>query len=262
MRSWSPALLATLLTGTALVAASGPKKAWQISPFTWIRCVPAEAGATPNGHPLKAEPAVLEQALRTVRFMNGAKEEALFSAQEAQGLSRILSEALEVAAPGEDLELLSTSKRESWLLDPSLTITARLFAQDGRLHLLVHDTRLDFVYTYYIDFRMPKFVFGSRKTPSPVSLKAAGAESRRADWLVLPLPAVATPAAAVPPAPAPVAPAPKPAPAATLAPPPAPPKPLPASLEERLRKLKQLRDQDLISEADYQKRKQELLKEI
>jgi hypothetical protein len=206
------------------------------------------------------DPASLEQALRTVRLQQGAKEESLFSAPEAQALSRILAEALEAAGPGEDLELLSTAKREAWLLDPSLTITARLFASEGRLNLLVHDARLDFVYTYYMDFRMPKFVFGSRKAPSPVTLRASGAEARRADWLVLPLPAV-TPAPA--PLPAPVAPAAKPAPLAAPAPAPAPaPKPLPASLEERLRKLKQLRDQDLITEADYQKRKQELLKEI
>lgn len=252
MRSWSPALLATILAGTALIAASGPKKAWQISPFTWIKCVPAEPGATPNGHPLKADPAALEQALNSVRFVNGTQEEPLFSTQEAQGLSKILAEALEVAGPNEDLELLSTSKREAWLLDPSLTITARLFAQEGRLNLLVHDTRLDFVYTYYMDFRMPKFIFGSRKTPSPVTLKASGATSRRGDWLELPLRAVAAP------------PAPTPKPAPTLSPAPVTPtaKPLPASLEERLRKLKQLRDQDLISEADYQKRKLELLKEI
>ena len=142
-------------------------------------------------------------------------------------------------------------------------MTARVFCRDGNLNLIVHDTRLDFMRVYFMDFRMPDFQYGSRAQAGGAVLHAAGAEARRPDWLVLPL-GTALRAAEAPIAAPPVAQPPAPAPAAITAPTPAaapPPVASTASLEDRLRALKRLRDQGLISEADYTRKKQELLKD-
>jgi hypothetical protein len=246
MNHVAAAALALLITGPVptFAAPASARRSWELSPFSWIKRLPAERGAPSNGHPLRVEAKELVQVLGTLQFVAGAAEEPLFAPAEAAALGKLLAEALAQAEPGEDLVLLSTSKRDTGMFGKSLSVTARIFAQDGKLNLIVHDTRLDFVDLYFIDFRMPTFNHGSRTAAGTVVLKAAGAELRRPDWIVLPLLApvvaiVAAPPVAVQPASA-----------------------LPTSLEERLRGLKRLREQNLITEAEYAKKKQELLKDF
>jgi len=270
MKHLSTAALALLLVSALLPVSAAPadtRRTWELNPFTRINRVPSEKGAPVNGHPLTVEPEALSQALGLVRFMAGRGEEPLFAPDEASNLSKALAEALALAEPGEDLELLSTIKRGSGFFSRSLSVTARLFARDGKLDLIVHDARLDCVSPYNVVLGMPKFEYGSRTTASRVVLKAAGAEARRADWLVLTVGASAQapppPVAALPPPP-PSSTA-QPAVAAPLLPAPSaaqPPVAAPGSLEERLRTLKHLREQNLITEEEYAKRKQELLKQI
>lgn len=254
------ALALTLLVAQAPLSAAPPstRHRWDLSLFSYVQRSPAEKGAPPNGHPLRVTAATIEQALADARVATRKDDEPLFGAKEAADLSKVLFEAFYLAGPGEDIELVSTAKRQGGFLDSSLTVTARLFLLDGKLNLLVHDARLDFMDAYNIDSRMPKFEYGSRTKPSSVVLKSLEGEVRRPDWLVLPLAATAPVAAApAPPKLAPVAaPLPAPAPVPALAPAAAP------GLEERLLKLKRLREQNLITEEDYAKRKQELLKEI
>ncbi len=256
------ALALTLLVARVPLTAAPPstRHRWDLSLFSYVQRSPAEKGATANSHPLRVSAATLEHVLAEVRFVTAKAEEPLFGRNEVADLARILSEAIYLAGPGEDIELVSTAKREGGFLDSSLTVTARIFLLNGKLNLLVHDARLDFAFTYNIDFRMPKFEFGSRTKPSSVVLKSLEGEVRRSDWLVLPLAATAPVPVAATPAPQKIAPAAAPPPAPALAPALAP-APAPG-LEERLLKLKRLRDQNLITEEDYAKRKQELLKEI
>jgi len=253
----SAAVLA-LLALPALAAPEGSRRSWEVSPFTWVKRAAVEPGAPANSHPLRVDEAALVQALGSVRFLTGAKEQALFAPAEAAELGRPLAEALAAAGPGEDLLLLSSSKREAGFFGKSLSVTARVFAREGRLNLIVQDTRLDFVEIYFHTFIMPTFKHGSRTSAGSAVLKAAGAESPRPDWIALPL---AAPAAA---APVPVLAA--PAPKAVAAVPPAAPaaaRPAPAAgLEERLRELKRLRDLDLITAEEYARKKQELLKDL
>lgn len=252
-------LVLALLAGQVPIQAAPPttRRQWDLSLFTWIRRSPAEPGAPANAHPFKASAKALEQALGTIQVASPAGEERLFDPNEAADLGRSMSEALAVALPGEDLELISTQKRLGGISSYALTVTARAFVVDGRLNLLVRDARRDVLYAYNLNFQMPEFEFGSRSKASAVSLRAEGAEARRPDWLALPLAPSITQAL---PAPAPL-----PAPAATPAPAPPPPAIAPApspSLEQRLLRLKQIREQNLITEEDYARRKQELLKEI
>ncbi len=243
------ALVLTLLAGLTPLQAAPPtsRRQWDLSPFSWLRRSPAEPGAPPNSHPVQVSAKALEQALGSVMVASPEGDEHLFDPNEAAELSRPLSEALAVARPGEDVELVSTTKRLGAISPYALTVTARLFVVEGRLNLLVHDARWDVAFAYTLTLQMPEYKFGSRTKTSPVVLKADGAERRRPDWLVLPLALSApTPAAATAPAaaPAPVAPAPS------------------LNLEQRFLRLKQLREQNLITEEEFAKRKQELLKEI
>ncbi len=256
------ALVLAVLAGQVPVQAAPPatRRQWDLSVFSWIRRSPAEPGAPANSHPLQVSPKALGQALGSVLVTSPQGEEHLFDESEAAGLSRSMSEALAVALPGEDLELVSTVKRLGAISSYALTVTARVFVVGGRLNLLVHDARRDVAFAYNVNFQMPTFEFGSRTKASAVVLRAEGAEVRRPDWLVLPLPAPELPAKATPmPPPASVAPA--PAAPAPVAPAPAATAPAP-TLESRLLRLKQLREQNLITEDDYAKRKQELLKEL
>ena len=256
----SAALVLVMIAGQLPAHAAPPtnRRQWDLSVFSWIRRAPAEPGARTSGHPFQVSPKALEQALGSVLVASPEGEEHLFDESEAAALSRSMSEALSVVLPGEDLELVSTVKRLGAISSYALTVTARVFVVDGRLNLLVHDARRDVAFAYNLDFQPPKFEFGSRTKASSVTLKAEGAERRRPDWLVLPLPAPAPQALPVP--------APVPPPAVTV--PPAPPQPVSApaaqspTLEQRLVRLKQLREQNLITEDDYTKRKQELLREL
>ncbi|BDU74238.1 SHOCT domain-containing protein [Mesoterricola silvestris] len=237
-----PAALALMMIPAVQAA---PRRTWDFGTLSYVKRVPAEKGAPANAHPATLDPAALAQALGAVRFADGAKDAPLFIPAEAEALSKALAEALAAAGPGEDLVILSTLKREGGFFAESLGVTARVFLAGGKLNLLVHDARLDFVYAYNLDNRLPPFEYGFRAKPAPTVLKAEGAASPRPDWLELPLPSP-KPAAATPP------------PAAK---PDAAKPPIPPSIEERLRGLKRFRDQDLITEAEYVKQKQDLLKE-
>jgi hypothetical protein len=244
MSRFTTATLALLLA-PGLLQAAAPQTLWDFAPSSHIRRIAAEKGAPANSQPLKVDAATLARALGGVRFMAKAdKEELLFIPSEAVAIGDAMGEALALAQPGEDLELLSAANRGRGVFSSNRTVTARVFVLDGKLNLIVREARLDVLnYPSFTDNAQPRFDYGSRAKAGGVVLKAPGAQAPRADWLVLPLDAA-------PPAP-------------TAAPVQAPPEPPPAragSVEERLRDLKRFRDQGLITEAEYAQSKQDLLK--
>ncbi len=235
---------------------------WQPANFTWVKRVPAEAGAPANDQPVRLAKETLAAALASVRFSADGKDTPLFVKDEVPVLAKILGEAFALAKPDEDLVLLSTARRGGGLMAAAQGVTARLFVKDGALNLLVHDTRQDFMDRYLVEGAQPSFTYGSRMAAAPVSLAAPGATRLRGDWLALPL--AAPPAAPAAPVPAPAAaPAPQPAaPAAALTPAAAGPRDAAfyEAQTERLRALKKLRDENLITEAEYQARREAILK--
>jgi len=258
-----PSTALTLLLIPGPLAFAGTTRTWAFAPFSQLKLTPAEQGAPPNGHPLRVEPAVLAQALGSIRFLAGARETALFVPEELGPMAAALAEAFALAEPGEDLELMTTRKREAGFFAGSTAVTARVFVRDGRLNVIVHDTRLDYRNEYNLENRMPTFEYGSRARQGSVVLKAS--QAHRADWVVLPLegvPAAAPgPASPAPPGQAPArqaAPQVVVLPAAPAATPSTAP---PASVEEKLKGLKRLREQNLITEEEYARTKQELLKD-
>lgn len=264
-----PALLALLIAVPACLAAEPDRRTWELSPFTWVKRRPAERGAPANAHPVRVDAAALGQALADLRLLARGRTAPLFTPEEARALAAPLAEALALAGPGEDLELMSSAKRDGILLDRSTGVVARAFVAGDRLNLLVGEARLDFTDQYFAEFRLPALNHGTRAAAGRVAL--GGAELRRPDWALLPLAAAAV-AVAKAPAPAPVVapapaanPAPVAAPATAVAPvaAPAPARPAATSdpdLEAKLKALKRLREQDLITEAEYARKKEELLK--
>ncbi len=266
------------------------KRVWAIGEFTEVRLVKAETGAPANSHPINLSPEAIRALLGGVRTpVSGGGDEALFGVSELADLVESIQLALAAALPDEDLLLVSTSRRGGGLLTAPTAITSRLFVTGDRLNVIVHDNRFEFFGLYRGAGTLPTFVFGSRTNPSLVNLRRAGANARRADWLEIPFSAAnaaievpgaaAQPATAVPAVPAaaaaPAAPAaataPVPAPAPAAAATPVQPAAAPGRArdpafydeqEQRLRTLKRLRDNNLISEEEYQQKRREVLQQL
>jgi len=252
-------MLGTMMMALVLAAGAPGRAAepgqtkWDLASFTWVQRVPAERGAAANAQPASLAKEVLQASLGSVRVSIDGQDEPLFSADELAPLAKALSEAFSLARPDEDLILLSTNRRGHGFMAPAQGVTARLFVRGGTLNLIVHDARLDFMDRYFAEHTLPAFEYGSRTASSTVNLQAPGVAHLRGDWLALPLAAPA-PATAVQPPPPPAA---APAPEATAG-------PRNAAFYEaqtqRLKALKRLRDDNLISEAEYQAKREAILK--
>lgn len=237
------------------------QRVWRIGEFSAVQIVPAEPGAAPNQQPARLGVDVLRWQLGGIRATVDGKVVNLFAADEINDFAEPLAQALALAGPGDDVLLVSTSRRGASFLSNVTAVTARLFVQDGSLQFIVRDVRLEFVKDY-INSRAPlKFSHGSRSTASQVVLSNSAATSRRSDWLALgltlPGAAPSAPAPAQTAVPVPVAPAP-----AVTAPAAAAPEPLQTELEHRLATLKRLRDRGLISEEEFQEKRKEVLKQL
>jgi hypothetical protein len=246
-----PACILALVLAAPLAAAPHQTR-WDIRRYTWVHLERMERGAEPNAHPSRIAPAALKALLATVTLPE-AKGETLFSSEDLARLAGPMAQALALADPDEDLVFMASAGRGKGILDPELTITGRMFAQGGKLHLLIQESRLDYVSRDLAGGYPGRPSCGSRKAAGPTVLLAPGAQSLRQDWLAFPLPAAEgaplVPAASVSPAPA----------VPTAAPAPATPSP---TAEERLRALKRLRDDNLITEEEFLRKRQEILKEL
>ena len=257
MRQLKPMLQAVLMllaSATLTQAALPGQTKWELNTFTWLHRVLAESGAPANAQPASLSAEAIQANLGSVQALVDKETLALFSKEETKALAKILSEALALAQPGEDLILLSTSKRGGGFMEIAVGVTARLFVRDGALNLIVHDARLHFMDRYGADRTLPTFVYGSRTTVSGANLQAPGATRLRGDWLAFPLAAVPAPVP-VAAAPAAIAPVVVTAPATRDA----------AFYEaqaQRLKALKRLRDENLLSEAEYQEKREAILKTL
>jgi hypothetical protein len=252
-------LLLAFGVASAARAAAPDRTQWKLANFTWVTRVPAEPGAATNAHPANLSDETITAALGPVLATVDGKSVPLFAKDELAGLLKALREAFSLAKPGEDLILLSSHKRGGMFMEVAQGLTARLFVRDGALNLIVHDARLAFLDRYYAENTLPKFEYGARKTASTASLQAPGATRLRGDWLALPLTVVPAPALAA-------------AATAAVAPPAtAPATATPASTRDaafyeaqtqRLKALKKLRDENLLTEPEYQEKREAILKTL
>jgi hypothetical protein len=258
--------------------AAGPR-VWKLGEFSAVRLQAREAGAPANQHPAVLNPERLRVELAALELAPRSGDKVpLFSADEIGTLVPALVRAFAAAAPADDVLLLSTARREGGYLSIPMSLAARLFMQDGALQLIVSEARSDLYGSYRASRIVPAVDFGSRARDAATNLRSVSANARRANWLALPVLGVAAASTAAPPAPAATAATPATA-AAVVAPaavaPAAVAKPAEAAApartrdaaffaeqEQRLRSLKRLREQDLISEDEYQQKRREIVQSM
>ncbi|MDE1948489.1 MAG: hypothetical protein KGI35_07730, partial [Burkholderiales bacterium] len=215
----------------------------------------------------KIEPEALRAALATIQTPGrGGTEMAAFGAAELADLVPALSAAFATAGPGDDVLLLSTSRRNDGPLTPPKSATVRLFIADGRLQFIAHDLRADAWVGYQATHIVPALAFGSRNADSGLVLRSPDAIVRRGDWLALSVAGLGAPAAGASRASAVEAPAaapaegsvPSPAPATTSTPP-ARDSAFYEQQELRLRALTRLRDQGLITPQEFEAKRRAIV---
>ncbi|BDT70026.1 hypothetical protein os1_42180 [Comamonadaceae bacterium OS-1] len=242
------------LLGGSTAGDASQRSTWNIHDFSSVQLVPREAGATENRHPAAIAARTLEQLLASVRIPGGKEPQPLVTALEAEQLSDALSQALASATPGQDVVWVSSERRIPNSIEPPMAVTARLFTNADGLQLVVRHARFDFYNQWRGTGITPTFTYGSRTAAGTAQLQSGLATNIRADWLVFPLTAAMAPALM-----------PKPAPARAAVAAPAPVQRDAAffnAQELRLQKLKSLREKDLITEQEYQQKRQEILKEM
>jgi hypothetical protein len=220
---------------------------WKFGEYSAIRLVARESAASPNAHAAVVDAETLGRLLGNVTFdSGGGKFIALFSRSELEGLSAGLAEALAQARPDQDLLLAASARREGGMLSIAQTVTARLFVSHGGLQLIVHDARSDLLGSFRSHHMTPQLEFGKRQAASAVKLQSSFGMLHRHDWVQLPLRAAigAKPMAASQPAPAPST------------------RQGTAFYSEqasRLQGLKLLREQELLSEEEFQRKRREII---
>ena len=157
---------AALVATCAALAGPSHRTTWELRNFTWVKLARQEKGAEPNEHPAKVDREALTRALAGIRF----GDEALFEAGELKALARPLVEALAEARADEDLNLLSANRRGAGMMAPELGVTARLFVRDGRLNVIVFETRSNFMDRIQARDWVPTFTYGSRTEAQAAAL--------------------------------------------------------------------------------------------
>ena len=274
----------------APAAQQDPKsRVWQLHEFTSIKLVPREAGSEPNQQPVRVDPEALRVQLAAIQVVVDKNNNIspLFDNSELNELLPAIVKALFAATPADDILVLSADRREGGFIGSPLALTARMFVDAGGLQVIVHDARQNFFDAYRGNNTPPKFTFGMRASQGSAVLSSAGAKSRRADWLTLPMnvagargaaeqAAVPAPIGAAAPGsnlPAPIAVAPVAAPiAAPMAVVPAPvaappaavaaPSPAIGEPERRLETLKRLHGKGLITDQEYEQKRKEILNSL
>jgi len=282
------ALLLLFSAVLPLAAAAAPRQEWKVASFTWVKLLPREAGSAPNDQPAALTAVDLRDRLAEVRYVSTGGSVPLLDPKELSTLLEPLVQAFAAAGPDQDLQVLTTYKREGTFFQTAKAATLRLFHQGGAVQVIIHDARKEFLSDYVNSGTKPNFTFGSRTVPGEVEIRCAGAVSLRPDWLRFPDPAAAPvsgqaaapPAAAPAPGPAAIAPAPAPAataPAeagepgasasATAAGTAAPANPAWdhagfEAKEQHLKDLKRLREENLLSEDEYQELRKKALADL
>ncbi|MCC9596954.1 MULTISPECIES: SHOCT domain-containing protein [unclassified Rubrivivax] len=238
----------------------------------YVRIERAEPGAAPSLHPAVVPSEQLRALLVPLR--NAVKDDELFTADELDVLAPALAKALAQAEPGQDVAFAVTGRHGGFgPLVPRTVTTGRVFRSADGLQLIAGMVWAPFESQYLATGVRVAFEPGRRAAPVDAGVRIAAPNGRsvRADWVSLlvapaaaPAPRAATtaPAAAAPVAPAAAGAAVPPA----AAPAPAPQRPRDAGFyedqEQRLRTLKRLHDNGLITDEEYRQKRYEVLQQL
>ena len=109
-----------------------------------------------------AEANTLHAWLQQIQVMRGGAAKPLFAIDELNNILPSLVEALAHARPDQDVAVVSAARHEDNTFFSISAVTARLFAVDGHLNIIVHDARFDFYDTARGSGMAPHFTVGSR----------------------------------------------------------------------------------------------------
>lgn len=282
-----------LSTAVCLGTAMGASAAGSETTTIWqgldafVELAPQDAfaaqSAPPNEQPVTISAADIAEALAALRVKEGARAREtapLFTPDAAERLSGPLASALARASANQDILFAIDMAQKAVLIGSKpVSVAGRAFYREQRLNLIIGELHVSTVPPEYKDYpigypkldrRLHPHETGGRAVethyPRGAHFELGDAVSlfmqdgkQRGDWLIVNVGALsaaqgagesngATVAqrATV----APVA----PAAAATTA--------ASASIEERLRRLKSLRDQDLITPDDYDRKRREILDQL
>jgi Zn ribbon nucleic-acid-binding protein len=211
------------------------------------------SGESTQLQPQQLSADTLARVLAGIRYGN----QRLLDDDAAVNLAQGLSKALAKAGPQQEAIFMITSKSGGGLFGAKLGNSGRAFVDRNGLNLIFGEAGTEFLARYRATRMERPFDFGSRSTPSKVVLSGDGLRLQRPDWLVIPL------AGNVPAAVQSIA-----APMAVSVDTVHPALPAPvvhdqqyyAAQEERLKSLKRLHEQNLITEQEYQAKRSEILK--
>lgn len=222
--------------------------------FRNMLLVKREAGTEANQHPLVIEEENLATLLKMIKVRRSKGDaKVLFDkeyADELKQFSSWLSEALKLAGPDEDVLFHFPQRRGFGFIAENLMTTGRAFVRDGQLNIIFGDIQMPYEGQWMRAGILRHFKPASRSASKlqndEIVVTAAAASVKRADWVQLST-AVAAPAAKTSDGNAAGA---------------AAPSQQPMSAEQRLQKLQQLKDKGLISDEEYQQKRQQILNQI
>jgi hypothetical protein len=281
--------LLCLCLGLMQAATAAPKgrEIWK-TPDEFVLLAPQDAMEDErpqlNDHPIVLDPGRLAAALTRLR-VHEAKDPseavAVFEPDAARRLATALSDAFGRAAADQDvLFAIDMAQKAAMFGSNPVSVAGRAFYQGRHLHLIIGELHISTVPPEYknypigypkIDRRLHPHQTGGRaketrfdpaahfETNDDVHLFVQRGQER-ADWLVLDVDALAGARKQAPSVstamPAPTAGDPEPSSGDTVKPAGS------ASIEERLIRLKRLRDQDLISDEEYRRIRNEILNQL
>lgn len=234
----------------------------------FVRLVERDGGVA-NAHPVSLDVKQVATALSSVLVKPLREERELFSDDEVKKLAPIIVAALKVAGPNQDLAFV-VSGQHAWagLIPPALTNSGRIFFADGKLNVLLGMLQVDVAGDKRYGSRQdPSFNLGARASATKgiriVGVTEGEAHVIREDWIALTPGVAAAPAMTNAPAaggtPANAATA---VPAPTLRAPEVTQDGFYSKQEGRLRALQRMKDQGLLTDAEYQAKRAEILKAL
>ena len=267
-RFWLLCLVVTFLNNSCLVSplwADDRKMLWQ-SREQFVAIEPLEKNTdAPNTHPVEvaAENLTANMAALALRSEESAAAEPLFTQETLQTVVPYLQQALRTASSGDDVifAVIGLHKSLYGLAKRPKVTTGRLFFRDKKLHMIIGLAQQDV--NDRIDRRLEPFTPGSRQKAANGNWKIVPHDGfdlfqmKRKDWVVFndvlkiiiaPQPPVAKSAST---------------PAVVYAS--EPPRESPAegkNLVERLKVLNELKNNGLITDAEYQDKRRQILNSL
>ena len=218
--------------------------------FRNMLLVKREAGSEANQHPFTIEAEALAGLLQKIKVRhNKDAPKFLFDKErgaELRQFSQWLSEALALAGPGEEVLFHFPQERGFGFLSEPLMTTGRVFVKDQQLNLIFGDIQMPYQGQWMRAGNLRHFKPASRAASNLESdemvVDAKSGRVNRKDWVQLD---TTLPDAT-----------------GNTRMPGAVPQEPPASAEQRLQKLLQLKAKGLISDEEYQQKRQQILNQI